>query len=55
MTTVSKNDYFDVIDYIVDNYNSTYRRTTKMKPIDFKPDSCAEYNVDSNEHILNFK
>ena len=33
---------FDVLDNIVDKYNSTYHRTIKMKPIDVKSNSCAE-------------
>ena len=49
MTAVSKNVYFDVLDDIVDNYNNTYHRTIKMKPIYVKPDSYAEYNIDYNE------
>ena len=39
----------------VDNYNNTFYRTIKMEPIDVKPDSYAECNVDSNEKILNLK
>ena len=42
MTAVSKNVYFNVLDNIVDEYNNTYHRTIKMKPIDFKPDPYAE-------------
>ena len=34
MTAVSKNVYFDVLNDIVDEYNNTYHRTIKMKPID---------------------
>ena len=33
----------------------TYHRTIKMKPIDTKPDSYAEYNVDSNEKDPKFQ
>ena len=55
MTAVSKNPYFDVLDYIVDNYNNTYHRTIKMKPNDVKPDSYAEYNVDSNDKDSKFQ
>ena len=55
MTAVSKNVYFDVLDDIVDKYNSTYHRTIKMKPIDVKSDSYAEYNVDSNDKDPKFK
>ena len=55
MTAVSKNVYFHVLDDTVDNYNNTYHRTIKMKPIDVKPDSYAEYNVDFNEKDLEFQ
>ena len=48
MTAVSKNDYFDVLDDIVDKYNKTVNRTIKMKPIDGTADSYAEYHGDSN-------
>ena len=34
MTAISKNVYFDVLNDIVDEYNNTYHRTIKMKPID---------------------
>ena len=46
---MSKNVYFDVLDDIVDKYKNTYHRTIKMKPIDVKSNSYAEYSVDSNE------
>ena len=55
MTAVSKNVYFDVLNDIVDEYNNTYHRTIKMKPIDIKNDSFAEFNKESNEKILNLK
>ena len=44
MTAISKNVYFNVLDDIVDDYNNTYHRTIKMKPIDVKDDSFAECN-----------
>ena len=44
MTAVSKNVYFDVLDDIVNKYNSTVHRSIKMKPIDVTSDSYAEYN-----------
>ena len=55
MTVVSKNVYFDVLDDIVDKYNNTYHKTIKMKPIDVKSDSFAEYNEESNEKDPKFK
>ena len=53
MATVSKNLYFDVLDYFVSECNNTYHKTVKMKPIDFKPGFYAEYNTGSKEKILN--
>ena len=55
MNAVSQNVYFDVLDDIVDECNSTYHRTIKMKPIDVKSDSFAEYNEESNEKDPKFK
>ena len=52
-TVVSKKFYFDVLDHIVDIYNNTYQKTIKMKPIDIKSNSYAEYNSDSNENVIN--
>ena len=53
MTAVPKNVNFDVLIHIVDQYKNKYHRTIKIKPIDFKSDSYAEYNVDSNEKAPN--
>ena len=36
MTSISKNVYIDKLDDIVNEYNNTYHRTIKMKPIDAK-------------------
>ena len=47
--------YFNVLDEIVDEYNSTYHRTIKMRPIDVKNDSFAKYNEKSNEKDPKFK
>ena len=55
MKAVLKNVYFDVLDDIINKYNSTIHRTIKMKPIDFTSDSYAEYNEDSNEKDPKFK
>ena len=55
MTAISKNVYFDVLDDIVDEYNNTYHKTIKMKPIDVKNDCFAEYNEDYNEKDPKFK
>ena len=55
IAAISKNVYFDVLDDIVDEYNNTYQRTIKMKPIDVGDDSFAEYNEESNEKYPKFK
>ena len=55
MTAVSKNVYFDVLDDIVDEYSNTNHRTIKMKPVDVRDDSFAEYNEESNERDPKFK
>ena len=55
MTAISKNVYFDVLDHIVDEYNNTYHKTIKMKPVDIGDDSFAEYNEESNEKDPKFK
>ena len=55
MTAVSKKFSFEVLNDIVDEYNNTYHKTIKMKPIDVKNDSFAEYNEESNEKDPKFK
>ena len=42
MTAASKNVYFDVLNNIVNKYNTVVHRTIKMKPIDVTSDSYAE-------------
>ena len=55
MAAASKNVYFDVLDDIVNKYNNTVHRTIKMKSIDVRSDSYAEYNEDFNEKDPKFK
>ena len=42
MKAISKNVYYDVLDDIVREYNNTYHKTIKMKPIDVGDDSFAK-------------
>ena len=49
MTAISQNVYFQLLDDIVDEYNNTYHETIKMKPVDARDDSFAEYNEESHE------
>ena len=46
MTSISRNVYIDKLDDIVDEYNNTYHRTIKMKPIDVKDNIDKEVNDD---------
>ena len=34
MTAISKSVFIDKLNYLVNNYNNTYHRTIKLKPID---------------------
>ena len=55
MAAISKNVYFNVLNDVVDEYNKAYHKTIKMKQIDVKNDSFAEYNEESNEKDPKFK
>ena len=43
MTSVSKNVYIDKLDDIVNKYNNTYHKTTKMKPVDVKDNTYRDF------------
>ena len=55
MISISKNVYIDKLDNIVDEYNNTYHRTIKMKPIDVKDNTYINIDKEVNEHDLKFK
>ena len=55
VTTISKNVYIDVLNYIVNKYNNTIHGTIKMKPIDVTDDSYIEYNEDFSKKDPKFK
>ena len=42
MTSISKNVYIDKLDDIVGEYNNTYHRTIKMKPVDVKDNTYID-------------
>ena len=44
MTSISKNLYINKLDDIVNEYNYTYHRTSKMKPIDVKDNTYTNVN-----------
>ena len=54
-TSVSKNVCIDKLDYIVSEYNNTYHRTIKMKPVDVKDNTYIESNKEVNDKDPKFK
>ena len=55
MTSVSKNVYIDKLDYIIDEYNNTYHRTVKMKPVDVKDNTYIDFEEKVNDRDPKFK
>ena len=55
MTSISKNMYIDKLDDIVNEYNNTYHRTIKMKPIDIKDNTYINIDKEVNDKDPKFK
>ena len=55
MTSISKNVYIDKLDDIVNEYNNTYYRTFKMKPIDAKDNTYIDFKKEVNDKDPKFK
>ena len=55
MTSISKNVYIDKLGDIVDEYNNTYHRTIKMKPVDVKDNRYTDIGKKLVIEILNLK
>ena len=55
MTSVSKNVYTDKLDDMVSEYNNTYHRTIKMKPIELKDNTYINIGKDVNDKDPKFK
>ena len=53
-TALSKNVCIDKLDDIVNEYNNTYDKTIKMKPVDVKSGTYLEYNINSNDRDPKF-
>ena len=53
VTSMSKNVYIDKLDYIVNKYNNTYYRTTKIKPADVKHILNLSAYIESSKKINN--
>ena len=55
MTSASKNVYIDKLDDIVNEYNNTYHRTIKMKPVDVKDNTYIDFEKEVNDKDSKFK
>ena len=55
MTAISKNVYIDKLDDIVNEYNNTYHRTIKMKPVDVKGNTYIDFKKEVNDKDPKFK
>ena len=55
MISISKNVYIDKLDDMVDEYNYTYHRTIKMKPIDVKGNTYINIDKKVNDNGPKFK
>ena len=55
MTSISKNMYIDKLDDVVNEYNNTYHRTIKMKPIDVKDNTNINIDKEVNDKNPKFK
>ena len=55
ITSISKNVYMDELDDIVNEYNNTYHRTIKMKPIDAKDNTYINIDKEVNDKDPKFK
>ena len=49
MTAISKNVYIDKLHDIVNEYNNTYHRTVKMKPVDVKENTYIDFKKEFND------
>ena len=55
MNSISTNLYIDKLDDIVNEYNNTYHRTIKMKPIDVKDNTYINIDKEVNDRNPIFK
>ena len=55
MISVSKNVYINKLDDIVNEYNNTYHRTIKIKPVDVKDNTYINFKKKVNDKDPKFK
>ena len=54
-TAISKNVYIDKLNDMVNEYNDTYHRTIKMKPVGVKDNTYIDFKKKLIIEILNLK
>ena len=54
MTSISKNVYIVKLDDIVNEYNNTYHRTIKKKPVDVKDNTYIDFKNEVNNESPKF-
>ena len=55
MTSIPKNVYIDKLDDVVNKYNNTYHRTTKMRLVDVKSSTYIDSSKEINDKDLKLK
>ena len=55
MTSISENVYINKLDDIVNEYNNTYHRTIKMKPVNVKDNTYIDFKKEVNDKGPKFK
>ena len=55
MSAVSKSVYIDKLSDIVNEYNNTYHRTIKMKPLDVKDNTYIDFGKQVSNKDPKFK
>ena len=55
MTSILKNVYIDKLDDIVNEYNNTFHRTIKMKPVDVNNNTYIDSNKEFHDKDLKCK
>ena len=54
MTSILKNLYIDSWAHMVNEYNNTYHKTIKMKPVDVTSSTYIEFGVKNHEKVPKF-
>ena len=55
MTSISRNLYIDKLDYVGNEYNNTYHRTIKMKPVDVEDNTYIDFGKEVNDKDPKFQ